>query len=524
MRSHAVFLCRRSSWSAPVISRSAFLLKDVKLKSKLIVDGNILRFPDLDLTGPDIRWSGKGELMDYQRISLRGDIARLDLRAVATAMGAKNFGWSAVAHGPINMDGLLRPRIENLVVNGDLQLSPSSGGSPVSGNVVFAYHGGNNSVELGNSKLNLPHTEVAISGVPGARLRVSVDSTNLGDLQPVLSLAHQPLTDIRLPVLLHNGTAHFDGSVSGNRDSPQVAGVLALTNFQMSGANWRSLRSSFDIGKSGLAFTSFEVQQNTMEGRATGQVALTNWSVRPQSALHLQGHFSGLDVERLSGKYLTKAGLRPTGGLAAGTFALNGTVSDPTGDLQVKVANLGVSGEHFDSLAATIKLKDGQLQVVSGGGKSGSASLSFTGGYQHELSNWQKGTLSLDIDSNVFPLSSLALVRQRLPDLSARTKVQLKTALLISPGHIQLGRSDGSVALNSVTVNRVEYGSFSLNTFTHGQTVEGNLEGNLLSSRVSGTAQVQLTPEMPVKAQLQFGQMDLNALAAIFLPAYPRAR
>ena len=500
-----------------------FLLKDVKLKSKLIIDGNILRFPDLDLTGPDLQWSGKAELMDYRKVSLRGDVARLDLRTVATAMGAKSFGWSAVVHGPINMDGLLRPRIGDFNVNGNLQLSPASGGSPVSGNIAFAYHQGNNLVELGNSKLNLPNTEVAISGVPGARLKMSVDSTDLNDLQLVLSLAHQPFTEIRLPVLLPNGTAHFDGSVSGSLHDPQVAGVLALTNFQMSGANWQSLRSSFDVGKSSLAFSSFEVQQNTMEGRAKGQVALTNWSVRLQSSLRLQGRFSGLNVERLLGTYLAKAGLRSTGGVAAGTFALTGTVSDPTGDLQVKIVNLDAYSEHLDSLAANIKLKDGQLQIINGRGKSGSASLSFTGGYQHEPSNWQKGTLSLDVDSNVFPLSDLASVRQRLPNLSARTETHSKTVLFISPSHVQLSRSDGSVSLSNVTVNHVEYGSFTLNTSTHGQTVEGNLEGNLLSSRVSGTAQLQLAPEMPVKAQLQFGQIDLNALAAIFLPAYPKS-
>ncbi|MBV9034837.1 MAG: translocation/assembly module TamB, partial [Acidobacteriaceae bacterium] len=354
-----------------------------------------------------------------------------------------------------------------------------------------------------------------MAGVPGANLKLSVNSTDLSELRTLVSLVHTPLADSPLPVLLRNGAAHFDGSVNGSLNDPQIAGILALTNFQMNGANWQSLHSSFNIGKSHLALSSFTVQQDFVHARATGRIALTNWGVGPDSALRLEGQFSNLDIKHIAES--------PVGGLAAGTFALNGTVSNPTGNLQIQIANFGLSKEHLDSLAATVKLKDGQLQLTDGKGKSGGASVNFTGTYEHEPGKWDEGILSLGLHSDLFPISSLLSVRQSVPDLSAQTKIDLRTTVLLNPNHFQLRSVDGSIALRNIAVSGMEYGNVSLNISTHGPVVESSLEGNFRSSRLSGTAQLQLTPEMPVKAQLQFGQTDLQALAAVFLPAYIRS-
>ncbi|MFL6465698.1 MAG: hypothetical protein ACJ73N_14970, partial [Bryobacteraceae bacterium] len=84
------------------------LLKDLRLKSKLIVDKDVVRLPDLDVAGPNVQWKGKAELTDYRKISLRGELIRLDLRTVATAVRATNPGWSGTVRGPVDADGLLR--------------------------------------------------------------------------------------------------------------------------------------------------------------------------------------------------------------------------------------------------------------------------------------------------------------------------------------------------------------------------------------------------------------------------------
>lgn len=492
-----------------------FPFKNVSLKSKLEVDGNTVRLPDLDLTGPGIQWKGKAELTHDRTISLRGELTRLDLQTAMAAAGIKNPGWSAVVRGPVDVDGLLRPQLEDFTVKAGLQLSPASGSSPLWGNLTFAYRQRSNLLELGDSRLHLPGTEIAMAGVPGTNLKVLMNSTNLSELRPLLALVHTPLMDSSLPVLLRDGTAHFDGSISGNLSDPQIAGILALTNFQWNGANWQRLHSSFNIGRSHLALSSFTVQQDSVHGRATGQIALTNWSVGPDSALRLEGQFSNLDIKHIAES--------PASGLANGIFALNGTVSHPTGDLQIQVANFGLWKEHLQSLAATVKLKDGQLELTDGKGTSGSASVNFTGTYQHEPGKWDKGILSVHLRSDLFPISNLLSVRQSAPDLSIQTKIDLRTTVLLTPNHFQLRSVDGSIALRNIAVSGIEYGNLNINASTHGPVVESSLEGNLRSSRLWGTAQLQLTPEMPMKAQLQFGQTDLQVLAAVFRPAYTRS-
>ena len=488
------------------------LPQDLKLQSKLVIQEDVIRLSDLDVAGPNVQWRGKAELTDYRKLALRGELIRLNLRTAAAMAGVKNLRWSAVARGPVEADGLLRPGVEGFVIKGNLQLAPAAVGPPVSGNLSFAYQQRGNLIELADSKLHLPGLEVAVAGVPGTNLKLLIDSTDLRELRPLLPLLHAPVVDFPWPVLLHDGMARFEGSVSGNLSNPRVDGVLALTNFQMDGANWQNLRSAFSLQKSELAISSLTVQQDFLRGRATGRIALSNWHAEPGSVLQTEGEFSRLDVEHFIGY---------AGGSAAGSFHLTGTLADPTGNMQVGIVDPHLYKEHLQSLAAAIKLGDGQLQVLDGRGKSGSASLRFSGGYRHQPGDWKTGAVSLDVQSNVFPVSDLLSVRQGAPGLAAQTKIDGRLTLLVAPGHTQLGSADGSIALSHIVIDQVEYGRLNFQASTQGQVAEGRLEGDLRGSRVSGTVQAQLTSEMPVKARLQFGQMDLQALIAV-LPGFPR--
>ncbi len=488
------------------------LPKNIRLQSKLIIKENVTRLADLDVAGPGFQWKGKAELTDDRKIALRCELARLDLRTVAVAAGAKGLPWSALARGPIDADGLLGPQPEDFIVRGNLQISPTDSSPPVSGNVHFTYRQRGNSIELANSKLYLPGTEISVAGTPGTNFKLLVDSTDLRELQPLLPLAHKSVTDVPWPVLLRDGTAHFDGSMSGSLNDPQVAGVLALTNFQMNGASWRSLRSSFQLQKSLLTLSSLLLQQDFVRGRASGQVALANWRIRPENALHLEGDFSGLDITHFTGR---------AGGLAAGSFNFSGTLADPAGKLQVKVANPSFHGEHLDSLQATVRVGNSQLQLLDGKGKSGNASFHFSGDYRHEPGHWERGISFLTLQSSVFAISDLLFVRQSAPELSAQTKIDGKISFYVNPDGLQLKSADGSIALHNIAINRNEYGGLNVQVSTQGQLAEGHLEGNFRASRLWGTAQVQLTSEMPAQAQLQFGQTDLQALTAV-LPSYIR--
>src|SRR6185436_7969102 len=107
---------------------------------------------------------------------------------------------------------------------------PAPTGAPVSGHVTAAWDARNQTLDLGSSTLALPNSRVEFSGAIGSQLRVHMETRDLNDLLPALGG-----DAASLPVKLNNGSAVFDGTVTGNTSAPRAAGHLRATNVVYSG-------------------------------------------------------------------------------------------------------------------------------------------------------------------------------------------------------------------------------------------------------------------------------------------------
>ena len=126
------------------------------------------------------------------------------------------------------------------MVQTNLSIMPGRGGTPLQGQIDFAYDQAANTIALGSSALATPATRIELSGTLGKdaskqALRVHLRTTDLNDLLPALAMLEQnPPTEIKL-LKLNNGSATVDGVVSGPLDDPRFLGQVTVSNGEVQG-------------------------------------------------------------------------------------------------------------------------------------------------------------------------------------------------------------------------------------------------------------------------------------------------
>ncbi|MDE3198856.1 MAG: hypothetical protein KGN84_21080, partial [Acidobacteriota bacterium] len=134
--------------------------------------GLVLRRAQVETLGG--RVLANAELKDYQSISVKGRIDRFELRQAAKLETQRPLPYNGLISGAFELSGRLdrfRPRIDAL-----LDIAPAGQGPAATGKVAIRYDAARNTMELGQSWIQLPNTRLDIRGIPGQRLRVKADS------------------------------------------------------------------------------------------------------------------------------------------------------------------------------------------------------------------------------------------------------------------------------------------------------------------------------------------------------------
>jgi hypothetical protein len=186
----------------------------------------------LDLTSVkfNVPWgqlTGSAILLNSERFSLAGRVNSVKVVSAEKFLFGQTLPWNGVAAGTLNMDGLVGHAFRNFAVETMLDVTPAASGSPLSAHIEANYHQAGETLDLTNSRVDLSHTRLTTSGRVNQQLGFAVDSTDLEDLRPLLSV--QGLK------LLPNGSAHFDGDLAGPLKNPAVSGAVSLSLFSVGG-------------------------------------------------------------------------------------------------------------------------------------------------------------------------------------------------------------------------------------------------------------------------------------------------
>lgn len=458
-------------------------------------------------------FQGTADLVDEKQFHASGQVEGMSLAALSRLGGLKQIPYSASISGPVEVSASIGGR--DLKAGGKFQLTPTQGGVPVSGFAELAYNQKGNTVELGNSRLTLPATRLNVSGTLGSRLQVHLESRDLHDLLPALSITGN--APEKLPLrLLEGGTAVFDGTVTGPFPSAVVNGIFTLTNFEAQNQKVDRLVANVNATSSAARISSFALGQEKLRLEGSADLGLQNWKLVDASRVDANVKLQGADIEKL----LKAAGQTlPIQGQLTASAALTGTASDPRASLTVNVEQPVVYGEKFDRVRAEVKYAGSGVEIIRGVAELGAARVLLNGAYEHPPADYKNGRLRFDLSTQNFALERIVNVQQLRPGVRGQFELKANGVVDIRNGQVQPEKLDGLLAMRELVVDGRELGNFTVDAKTANRELIFGMAGNLRGSKVVGSGTFQLAGDYPGSGSVDFSRINLSTLQDLAIAA-----
>lgn len=483
-----------------------FALNRANFTSHIGATRNQLAFSDLNasILGGTLRGSGSVKLGgDFQ---FTGNFAGWQIRQLIALQRVQKFPWNGLASGNLILSGTLGRR--NLTARSSARIAPLRSSAPLSGEIDIAYKQPGETLEFGNSHLNLAHTQVAFSGTAEKSIDVHLNTTDLRDLDPALASFNTP--QISIP---NNGNLHFDGTISGPLANPVISGDVAGAQFEYENELWRQAQARIRLDTQTLEFSNFAADSNLLHIAGNGQLGLENWILSPSGAIRLNVQFQHADLGRISSLIGWKLPIEP--GIASGTLNLSGSASDPRGSGRVHIENLDAYGQRLSTMQMDVALEPSAIEITKGSVNAGPAVLTFSGNYHRDSGTWKQGQFSIKADTNRFPLAALEPVHRVEPQVTGQLEGHVRAAFKITPDHFVPSGATGNLTARDIAIGGVPYGSIAAKIATQNASLDATVSGTLRGARLNGKAQVQLGPGLPSNGELHLDRIGIPLLYAL---------
>jgi translocation and assembly module TamB len=491
-------------------------LSPVSLKSAMTLTTSLVTLQGLSISALGANFSGRAEVRDYKTLEMDGAVSRVDTARVGPLLLNRPLPWHGAASGPVHLEASLGKR-PAVTVQSELTIEPGAEGIPVGGHLGLAFESRSGSVQLKQTVLRFPHSQLEVSGTVGDQLQVTLDTTSLDDLLPALSLASSDGKPPELPSqLLQGGRARFAGKIIGQLNHPIVDGDLDLDHFRAEGETVDRLRSHLKANEDELSVARLTADQGPLQVSATGSVGLVKWSPEKSSALHMNGQVKNLDlavVAKTTGQQVPNLA-----GKADATFQLSGSVGTPQGSAHIEASELAAYDERINRATLDVALAGNRLQVTNGQLREGSAVVAFSGDYEHTPGVWTSGALHLRSSAAGFPLTEVGAIRKQDPDLRGHLEFNALVDASIKNGQWLIQNVEGKAALRNVSLAKVDYGSITVDTRTSGGQTESTIRADLRDSQVQGNLRLGLSSDYPVTGSIQLQKITFATLNALTQP------
>jgi translocation and assembly module TamB len=491
----------------------AGLRSDVSLSP----DGLFLR--NLVVGALGAKLSGEADLPHFRQFHLAGRVDGLAVREAVRLLTNRAVPWSGFVSGPFQAEAPIGSSLRDLKIDATARISPGQNGKPISGSIPFSYHQRAREIALGDSHILLPHSKLMVSGTPGHRMDVALETTDLEELKPVADWMSSEWNPPSL-ISFAGGSASFRGTITGPLATPAIAGLLTASKVRYRNAVLDDIHTNVRADRDSLTFTDLSLSGPSFHAVASGRIGLSHWAATPASPVHLRLAFRDSRIAGLPGKNSWLAQIR---GVGSGSLMLDGTIGNPAGSGRVGAKNLEIGGEHIDSLLADVQLLDNRLIVPHGTVRAGAARFSYGLTYEHSPDSWRRGELSGHLDSNDFSLTSSRTIHEYEPGLSGRMQIHAQGAVEIHGAEFAVRRLNGDLHVSGVALGDVPYGSMSLSAHTEGKTLDARFTGRLRNSRFDGAGKVQLAGDYRTEGSVNLDRIELSNIVSLLPEAQRRA-
>ncbi len=442
------------------------------------------------------------------------------IKPVGTAAGTVNASWKGM---PSNAEAAIL-----LNVAPPATLTPDE--LPLTARLQAVYRGMRQSLDVATLNLATRATRLNATGALGtaaANLKVSLNTTNLGEFRPALEAFRQPSSrGTQLPVDL-SGRASFNGTVSGRLKAPAVAGRIEVADFttllpaaaaqgakvtppsstvpqRQTRIHWDLLAADVEYSPRQAAARNGVLRRGPAQIRFDASAGLQNGSFTDSSQFNLRADVRNADIAELQ----SLAGYEyPVSGSLDLSLHAAGTKTDPRGEGTLQVSKAVAYGQTLKSVRTDLQFANHEARLnnialsQNGARVNGTAAYNLkTKGYRFDL----QGT-NFDLAHIQFPQPQRFVVAGSL-DFAAK-----------GSGSVAEPALNADVRLRNVVMNGERVGDLDAHAVTQGADLRLNARSNFQNADLAMDGNVRLRGDFPANLSLRFSHLDMDPLIRAYM-------
>ncbi|MGA8865774.1 MAG: translocation/assembly module TamB domain-containing protein, partial [Candidatus Sulfotelmatobacter sp.] len=380
-------------------------------------------------------------------------------------------------------------------------------GLPVTARAKGVYHAGNDSLDLSQFTLATAATHIQASGSLSATsaLRLSVSTSSLEEWRPLIAALRSPAP---LPLTL-NGSATFNGNVTGAFSSPVLAGALSVDDFDVilpattrtpeQAVHWDSFSTTLQLSARNIALHNSLLRRDDTTAEFEASAALQDGHLHDDSPFNLRANLHNVDVAALQ----VLAGLNyPVTGKADLFLQASGTRSDPRGEGQLHLMDASAWGEAVQQFDANLHFAEGEGtldnihlfhddSVVTGSAAYNPASRAFR----------------LDLTGSNFDLARIRQIHSDRLSAAGRANFTLKGS-----GTPDAPSINADVRISDLTFDRELAGDLELHAITQGRQLRLTGGSHFQHGSLLVEGNIELQDDYPADLTFRMDHLDLDAV------------
>jgi translocation and assembly module TamB len=482
-------------------------LGGIDLDSALTADSRRIELSGLRLTALGGSFTGAAGLEEMRRYHVAGTLNGFDIARVASVFIPNPPAYDGIVSGPVQAQGDLRDTAA-LTARANLAIAPGRRGVPVSGRINADYSARGDTILLGPSYLQLPHTRTDLSGALGRQIQVRIVSRNLDDFRP---LGNIPVA------LASGGAATVNATVTGRLSDPHIAAHAALNNFAAGGRSFTSFAADIEAARNGATVRNGAISRDALRADFSGSVGLHDWKAESTRPLRVDATVRNADLADV----LALAGqsdIPATGSLTAEAH-VGGTIGSPTGRAELAVVNGTLEEEHFDSLIARVGMTPQTIDVPTLSLVAGPSRIDATANYQHAVNDLARGTLRAHVASSQIQLAQFqSLVKDR-PGLQGVFNLNGDLTANVRPAatgtEFAISSLNANLAVHNLQMEGKPLGDLTAMAASTGADIQYHVDSNFAGSTVRVAGRSLLTGNHETTATASIANLPLDRTLAI---------
>jgi translocation and assembly module TamB len=387
---------------------------------------------------------------------------------------------------------------------------------PLTAHATGVYHAASDSLDLPQFTLAMPNSRVRAAGTLSSTsaVRLSITTSSLVDWLPLIDAFRGPAL---WPVVL-NGSATFNGGMTGALSSPTLNGVLLVDDFDVTlpatmktprvQSHWDSLSTSLEVSYSSILLHNAILRREDTSVAFEGSAGLDHGHFTGDSAFNVRANIHGAELSHLQ----ALVGYNyPVSGKTDLTLQAAGTPTNPHGTGQIHLTGGKAYGEAIKNFDSAFRLSGGEIafdrihlllddSLITGSAAYNASSRGFR----------------LDLASTNFDLARVPQEYAGPFSVEGRADFTLKTS-----GTLDAPFINASLQVPNLSLDGHPAGGLDFQAVTHGSELQltGNSRLQHGGWRLSGN--VQLRDGYPTNLTVTMDQLGVDTLWRHYFRSQP---